>query len=284
MLKISPKNIIYALCFILIQNIPYLSAEETTKSDQQIQLLPIGQTMVVHAKVPAFENQWFVIMLPKTVGEKSMSMINTNTKADWKAHPDGSLTCSYNPGVLLQYEIELVPKQDHVRANLTLQNHTDHTWQNPFFMTLFAPHGAENFKLENGGEIFMPTKSGIVKSRQPIREDVQHDFMMVLLNDKIEETDEPHFLRTLDCTIKEKTTEPWMIGINAEQNRWVSMSAPDSVFHFTNDQISSIHVAPNFGELKPGHSKSLSLIFRCGSGTKEDAIQSARQDVKLLKK
>lgn len=254
-------------------------AEPTPPSDN-VSLAALDDSMVVRATVPLFENQWFLIMLPKTVGEKSMSMVNTpDATANWEEHPDRSLTWTHDPGILLRFSIRIVPQHDHVRAYLTLTNNTHLHWEDPWFMTLFAPHGAEEFRLENGASIRLPVDGNVVESTSISRANNVHEFMTAVPS---EDSEIPHFLHDLGCTAEDSATESWMIASNQTETRWISLAASDSVFHFTNDQISSLHVAPNFGDIAPGETASTELIFRFGEGTVADAINSARSDVATL--
>ena len=282
--------------------------EVFAESKGNIRITP-GHGMTLRLEMPSGDD-WFLLMLPKTIGERKMSMVNfPDAKIAWEVFDGeqhdtpGMVRCRTFSGVLIEYSIELVPHSDYIEATLAIKNHTDYTWHEVWMFTLLAPHGAPDF-TETGTD----TPAGDIKRNAPgsgrfvevagqPRElseidrtpmnlspdsDNKRRELLAMLPEEKPPQEVVRFMRELDAMVMERSSGAWMAGVDTERQCWIGMVVPEPVFFFTNDEIRSLHVAPNFGTIGPGEESMMKVRFYIAQGTLKNAISRMKADRKEL--
>lgn len=304
------RMLVATLSFLLSFGGEHVCADDNAN----ISIIP-GDDMTLRLSMPssedsAFGDDWFLLMLPKTIGERRMSMVNfPNAKLNWEVLNDQqannaeTVRCRYFSGVLIEYSIELVPHPDYVDATFAITNHTDYIWHDVWMFTLLAPHGAPGFTRTDVNDpegVIMRKAPGlgrfvevagkpcelstVDRTRVNLSSDngSKRPELLAMLPDQKPIGDIVRFLRKLDAIVVERSSGAWMAGVDAEQKRWIGMVVPEPTFFFTNDEIRSVHVAPNFGTIGPDEKSMMKVRFYIAKGTLEEAVARMKVDRREL--
>lgn len=269
--------------FLLLILAWVLPVAAETESAGTIELDPQSPGMVVRARVPYLEGQEFTFLLPKTIGEQRMEFVNHPYPApDWSG-PDerGAVTCEWSPGVLIRYRIEMVPAVDYVDLHFEVQNLTDRPWEDVWMFTFLAPMGAPAFQDQAGERTWISVAGEPLRIAEGDWKPYPRPEMTFFYLREMEDT--LRFVDGFGQTSDTRPDAPWMISTNERGDAWFGMAMPEAAFVFRNKDISSIHVAPLFGNLGPGEIASVHGRAYFAKGSLESAVERIEADMELLK-
>ena len=76
----------------------------------------------------------------------------------------------------------------------------------------------------------------------------------------------------------------WMISVNKRKNAWFGTASTHPVFLFSNSGLSSLHVAPGFGDIGPGEKSEVVSRVYFARGNLKDAIKRIEAELPDLAK
>lgn len=269
----------------LLATIPFLALGSTATTGKII-LSPSQGSMSVGVKVPSLQGQEFSLFLPKTIGCYDMTMVNqTAMGMQWKdADKEGSFSCEWASSGLIYYTIKLIPYDDYVDLVFMVQNFTRLTWSDVWFFTLLAPQGDSAFRDEEMLRTYMQVDGKPMLLSDTDRETDLRPEIMFYLHDSIPENHPPHFVEGFQQTSKTRPDGNWMISVNKRKNAWVGTASVKPVFLFNNSGLSSLHVAPGFGDIGPGEKSEVVSRVYFARGNLKNAIKRIEADLPSLAK
>jgi len=255
-------------------------------ASERISLSPIPGSMLVNITVPTLGGEDFVVVLPKTIGCYEMTMVNQNaTGMKWEsAEEEGSFIYKLSPGGLIYYTVKLVPYVDYVDIILTVQNLTRITWGDVWFFTLLAPQGESAFRDGEMRRTFVQIDGKPMLLSKTDRETNFRKEIMFYLHDSIPENHPPNFVEAFQQISKTRPDGNWMLAVNEDNTAWYATASVNPVFLFSNTQLSSLHVAPGFGDIGPKEKSEIVSRVYFAHGSLDDAIKRIETDLPVLAK
>ena len=264
----------------LLATVPFFALGNTATTGKII-LAPSQGSMGVDVKVPALQGQEFSLFLPKTIGCYDMTMVNqTATGMQWEpAKEAGSFRYEWASSGLIYYTIKLIPYDDYVDMVFMVQNFTRLTWSDVWFFTLLAPQGDSAFRDEQMLRTYMQVEGKPMLLSDTDRETDRRPEIMFYLHDSIPENHPPHFVEAFQQTSTTRSDGNWMISVNKRNNAWIGTASSNPVFLFNNSDLSSLHVAPGFGDIGPGEKSEVVSRVYFARGNLKSAIKRIETDL-----
>ena len=273
-------NSLIKQAILLLSAIPVMAFSNTV-SGEKIILNPNQGSMSVGVKVPDLQDQEFSLFLPKTIGCYDMTMVNqTATGMQWKSADEaGSFICEWASSGLIYYSIKLIPYDDYVDMVFMVQNFTRLTWSDVWFFTLLAPQGDSAFRDEEMLRTYMQVDGKPVLLSDTDRETNLRPEIMFYLHKNIPKNHPPHFVEAFQQTSKTRPDGNWMISTSERNNAWIGTASANPVFLFSNSGLSSLHVAPGFGDIGPGEKSEVVSRVYFARGSLNDAIKRIEKEI-----
>ena len=268
----------------LLVAVPLLALGSTAAKGKII-LTPSQGSMGVGVKAPSLQGQEFSLFLPKTIGCYEMTMVNqTATGMQWKsAEEEGAFICEWSSSGLIYYSIKLIPYDDYVDMVFMVRNFTRLTWSDVWFFTLLAPQGDDSaFRDEQMLRTYMQVGGKPMLLSDTDRETDRRPEIMFYLHESIPENHPPHFVEGFQQTSTTRPDGNWMISVSKRNNAWIGTVSANPVFLFNNSGLSSLHVAPGFGDIGPGEKSEIVSRVYFSRGNLKQAIKRIEAELPEL--
>ena len=96
---------------------------------------------------------------------------------------------------------------------------------------------------------------------------------MFYLHESIPENHPPHFVERFQQTSTTRPDGNWMISVSKRDNAWIGTASANPVFLFNNSGLSSLHVAPGFGNIDPDEKSEVVSRVYFARGNLKQAIK-----------
>lgn len=244
------------LASITLLSAPFLIAAEP------IRLEPEPDSMVVHCTVPMLGNEKFSAVLPKVLGDRDRVYLNEplGCAAKWEGPgAQGEWSAVSPDGLSVAYRITLTPSEDHVAIEYEVTNRSGAAMEDVWMMTYFAPREAAWLGPNPLDQITMETGAGPLTLSATDRPTGARPELAIYRRKGAPPL--PFFIKELHPASDTKSTGDWMQA-RRNDGATVTVTAKPAAFLFNNASLSSLHVAPSFGTIKPGKTAAVKGEWR----------------------
>ena len=252
----------------------------------RILLHPVQGKMVVAARVPHLGGQSFSLGIPETIGARERMILNfpeVDGKLTWTGPAkDGSVASQWTSEEVVHYHVRLVPGEDFVDIEMTVQNLSADTWRDVFAFNCLNPTGASGFhdwKLErtymsSHGKPLLMAKTRRVRGHMPTVGFYTHE--------QTPWGHESSFVRGFSATSPNRTDDSWIVTISEDGRSHMAATSQDALFLFDNLDRCCIHSATSFGEIGPNEKSSTVARLYLAQGGLDEFLARFQADRETL--
>jgi hypothetical protein len=230
--------------------------EATPTRSSRIQLTPVQGKMVAVARVPALGGQSFSLGIPETIGSRERMILNfpeVDGKIAWTGPAeDGSIESEWTTRGMIHYRARLVPGEDWVDIEMTIQNLSGVTWHDVFAFNCLNPTGAKAFQDWNLERSYMSHQGQPLRMAETTRVQGHMPTVQFYVHEQTPPGRESAFVRGFSAISPHRTTDSWIMTLSEDRKSHMAATSLDSLFLFNNLDRCCIHAAPSFGDIGPG--------------------------------
>lgn len=239
--------------------------------------------MIVRIFWPAADDQWFILLVPKTLGTAHEILANHNQQPiTWSRRIEGQdVEGVYLDDPRFNFRSRLRTEGPTVVFTAEVENTSTEALDGTWLFTFLAPHGAPDF-LDPEGERTFFSLAGTPTALASVAWPVSTRGNVAVYPASSARRDLPRMLVDIDALADATPDEGWMLAMNSTGDAYIGYASPNPLFLFRNKDISSLHVAPLMGDIPPGESGKVEMHAFFGQGNLEAAIARARHHASRL--
>lgn len=234
--------------------------------------------MLVRARISHFDDEEFILLLPKSLGTKDRTIMNfPATPIKWD-HTEGGneIRGAHTIEGDVSFEVKATARADRVEIRVEVENLSNEALQDLWLFTFLAPHGAPSFQDVTGERTLFPMDGAVISvSEAPWPESETPHMAVFPARGNAERL--PQQLRDLNVESAGRSTGGWMLAERSTGDGFVAIVSPNPLFLFRNQEISSLHAAPLLGDVPPGGKVVVRYWNLFGEGDREEALQAVEE-------
>lgn len=246
--------------------------------EPRVVLDPEQEDMIVRIHWPEQDDQWFILLVPKTFGTVDDILTNhTFEPITWSDRIQGQdIDGVYLDDERFDFRSRVQAHGGKVVVTVEITNTSTEVLRDGWLFTFLAPHGAPEFHDPEGERTWFsidgtPTALASLPWPESTRGDV------AVYHTATAPTRLPDMMGGIGATATARPDEGWMVATNKAGDAFVAYASPRPLFLFRNRDLSSLHVAPHLGDIPPGETVTVTMHAIFGEGNPQDAISVARQ-------
>ncbi|MCC5874736.1 MAG: hypothetical protein JJU11_00825 [Candidatus Sumerlaeia bacterium] len=249
----------------------------------KVVLDPEQNDMIVRIHWPDQQDQWFILLVPKTFGTVDEILTNHTFQPITWSHriPGQDIDGVYLDDERFDFRSRVKVQGDMVVVDVEITNTSTEVLRDVWLFTFLAPHGAPDFHDPNGERTYFsldgtPSPLASVPWPESNRGDV------AVYHTATAPTRLPDMMGGIGATATARPDEGWMVATNKTGDAYIAYASPQPLFLFRNRDLSSLHVAPHLGDISPGETVSVTMHALFSTGNLEDGIEAARRHAAQL--
>ncbi len=240
---------------------------------RRIILIPQENKMVCVARVLDLNDQRFAMGIPECIAEAGGRIVNHTMveRLHWDG-PDanGAVTCQW-VDENIDYCVRIVPDYDSVDITMTIRNLTGRDWVDVYSFNCLNPVAAPDYKDWTLERTYMSKEGSPFRMDGTTRiNDGPNKTVQFYLHEDYENVS-PH-VTGFKATSPDKTDGSYIVTMSEDGQSYMAATSPKAAFLFNNLDRCCIHSAPNFGDIRAGGQKTVTVRFYLAYGTLEDFL------------
>jgi hypothetical protein len=257
-------------------------SEPTPTRSRRIQLTPVQGKMVAVARVPALGGQSFSLGIPETIGSRERMILNfpeVDGKIAWTGPAeDGSIESEWTTRGVIHYRARLVPGEDWVDIEMTIQNLSGATWHDVFAFNCLNPTGSRTFQDWDLDRTYMSHQDQPLRMTETTRVRGHMPTVQFYAHEQTPPGQESAFVRGFSAISPHRTTGSWIVTLSEDGKSHMAATSLNSLFLFNNLDRCCIHAAPNFGDIGPRERSSTVARLYLAHGGLDDFLARLATD------
>lgn len=257
---------LYSLVLILLALIHFATGQTYIRS---LKLIPDQGKMHCNVIVrKGSHRDIFALTIPETIGCRERMILNfPSTTIQWEGPGQGgAVSTSWTTAGVVSYDLNLTLGTDVVDAEMTIRNLSNEVWHDVWSFNCLNPVKAPSFQDSLMERTYISTTDGPLLLSQTKRVRGPRPTVGVYFNTEVEHPEAYPFVVDFQATSPQRTNGNYLVTLSESGSAYMAATSPKALFLFNNQKFKCIHSAPNFGDIGPGESATVTCRFYFGEG------------------